>query len=247
VSTAALSVNAQERLIFALDVASVEEARELVRKLQGSVSFFKIGMELYVSSGPALIAELKAQGKKVFLDLKFFDVPETVKRAVRRVAATGATFLTIHGETKIIEAAVEGRGDSDLKLLAVTALTSLDSSDLREMGFAGTVEDLVLNRARTALELGCDGVIASPQEAGRIHELVSRSRNKMNFLIVTPGVRPEGDASNDHKRLATPASAIEGGADYLVIGRPIRDAADPAKKAESIIAEMQQAFDRSVH
>ena len=244
-STTAVSVNARERLIFALDVASVEEARDLVRKLDGSVSFFKIGMELYVSSGPALITELKAQGEKVFLDLKFFDVPETVKRAVRRVAATGATFLTIHGETKIIQAAVEGRGDSDLKLLAVTALTSLDNNDLREMGFAGTVEDLVLNRAKTALERGCDGVIASPQEAGRIHELVSRS--KKNFLIVTPGVRPEGDASNDHKRLATPASAIEGGADYLVVGRPIRDAADPAKKAEGIIAEMQQAFDRRAH
>ena len=241
----AVSINARERLIFALDVASVDEARELVRKLQGSVSFFKIGMELYVSSGPALITELKAQGKKVFLDLKFFDVPETVKRAVRRVAATGATFLTIHGETKIIQAAVEGRGDSGLKLLAVTALTSLDNNDLREMGFAGTVEELVLNRARTALERGCDGVIASPQEAGRVHELVSRS-NKKNFLIVTPGVRPEGDASNDHKRLATPASAIQGGADYLVVGRPIRDAADPAKKAESIIAEMQQAFDNRV-
>lgn len=237
----AVSINARDRLIFALDVASVEEARELVRKLDGSVSFFKIGMELYVSSGPALITELTTQGKKVFLDLKFFDVPETVKRAVRRVAATGATFLTIHGETKIIQAAVEGRGDSNLKLLAVTALTSLDSSDLREMGFAGTVEDLVLNRAKTALELGCDGVIASPQEAGRVHELVSRS--KKNFLIVTPGVRPAGDASDDHKRLATPASAIEDGADYLVIGRPIRDAADPAKKAESIIAEMQRAFD----
>jgi orotidine-5'-phosphate decarboxylase len=246
VSTTAVSVNARERLIFALDVASVEEARDLVRKLQGSVSFFKIGMELYVSSGPALIAEFKAQGKKVFLDLKFFDVPETVNRAVRRVAATGATFLTIHGETKIIQAAVEGRGDSDLKLLAVTALTSLDNNDLREMGFSGTVEDMVLNRAKTALERGCDGVIASPQEAGRVHELVSRS-NKKNFLIVTPGVRPEGDASNDHKRLATPASAIEGGADYLVVGRPIRDAADPAKKAESIIAEMQQAFDRRAH
>jgi orotidine-5'-phosphate decarboxylase len=214
-----------------------------VRKLQGSVSFFKIGMELYVSSGPALITELKAKGKKVFLDLKFFDVPETVKRAVKRVAATGATFLTIHGETKIIQAAVEGRGDSDLKLLAVTALTSLDNNDLREMGFAGTVEDLVLNRAKTALERGCDGVIASPQEAGRVHELVSRS-NKKVFLIVTPGVRPEGDASNDHKRLATPASAIEGGADYLVVGRPIRDAADPAKKAQSIVAEMQSAFDQ---
>ena len=237
-----VSINARDRLIFALDVASVEEARELVRKLDGSVSFFKIGMELYVSSGPSLIAELKAQNKRVFLDLKFFDVPETVKRAVRRVAATGATFLTIHGETKIIQAAVEGRGDSNLKLLAVTALTSLDSSDLREMGFAGTVEDLVLNRAKTALERGCDGVIASPQEAGPIHELVSGS--KKNFLIVTPGVRPAGDASNDHKRLATPASAIEDGADYLVVGRPIRDAADPAKKAESIIAEMQQAFDR---
>ena len=242
-STAAVSVNARERLIFALDVASVEEARELVRKLHGSVSFFKIGMELYVSSGPALVTELKAQGKKIFLDLKFFDVPETVKRAVRRVAATGATFLTIHGETKIIQAAVEGRGDSGLKLLAVTALTSLDNNDLREMGFAGTVEDLVLNRARTALERGCDGVIASPQEAGTVHGFVFRS-NKKNFLIVTPGVRPEGDASNDHKRLATPAAAIEAGADYLVVGRPIRDAADPAKKAEIIIAEMQQAFNR---
>jgi len=239
----AVSINARERLIFALDVASVEEAREFVRKLDGNVSFFKVGMELYVSSGPALISELVSEGKKVFLDLKFYDIPETVKRAVTRVASIGASFLTIHGDTKIIRAAVEGRSGSHLKLLAVTALTSLDTNDLHEMGFSGSVEDLVVQRAGKALEYGCDGVISSPQEASKVRAL-ARSKKAGEFLIVTPGVRPAGVATDDHKRLATPGDAIQAGADYLVVGRPIRDAADPCAKAESIIAEMQRAFDQ---
>ena len=240
--SAGVSINAKERLIFALDVPSVDDAAELVRKLSGKVSFFKIGMELYVSGGNALVKQLADEGHKVFLDLKFYDVPETVHRAVKRVVSTGATFLTIHGDTKIIKAAVDGRGTSALKLLAVTALTSLDSRDLEEMGFSASVEELVARRASKAIEYGCDGVISSPQEAGKVRALARSARND-EFLIVTPGIRPAGDTSNDHKRLATPATAIEAGADYLVVGRPIRDASDPAKKAESIIAEMQQAFD----
>jgi len=240
----AVSINARERLIFALDLSSVEEARAFVRKLEGTVSFFKVGMELYVSSGPALVSELVSQGKKVFLDLKFFDVPETVKRAVARVASIGASFLTVHGDTKIIQAAVEGRGRSNLKLLAVTALTSLDTHDLHEMGFSGSVEDLVVRRASKALDYGCNGVIASPREASKVRALVLSAKKGGEFLIVTPGVRPAGAATDDHKRLATPGDAIQGGADYLVVGRPIRDAADPCEKAESIIAEMQTAFDR---
>jgi orotidine-5'-phosphate decarboxylase len=238
----AVSINARERLIFAMDVPSVAEAREFVRKLDGTVSFFKIGMELYVSSGPALVSELVSQGKKVFLDLKFFDVPETVKRAVARVVSIGATFLTIHGDTKIIQAAVEGRGRSNLKLLAVTALTSLDTSDLQEMGFSGSVEDLVVRRASKALDYGCDGVISSPREVSKVRAL-ALSKKAGEFLIVTPGVRPAGTATDDHKRMATPGDAIQAGADYLVVGRPIRDAADPCAKAESIVAEMQSAFD----
>jgi len=242
--TTAVSVNARERLIFALDLPSVEQAREFVRQLEGAVSFFKIGMELYVSSGPGLVEELVQQGHKVFLDLKYYDVPETVKRAVSRAASLGPTFLTIHGDTKIIKAAVEGRGNSDLKLLAVTALTSLDTHDLREMGFDGTVEEFVVKRAGKALELGCDGVITSANEAGKVRDLAERHRHQGGFLIVTPGIRPQGSTTDDHKRLASPGNAIGAGADYLVVGRPIRDSADPHEKAESIIREMQAAFDQ---
>jgi orotidine-5'-phosphate decarboxylase len=243
-------VNAGERLIFALDVASISEARRLVQQLDGVVSFFKIGLELHVSSGSALIPEILQQNKQIFLDLKFFDVPETVKRAVEKVASLSVSFLTIHGNGKIIEAAVEGRGSTSLKLLAVTVLTSLDSDDIRDLGFPCPVSELVLHRAKKALEAGCDGVITSPQEAGKVRELaeVVKAAGVMKpkghkFLIVTPGVRPGNSAHDDHKRLASPTDAIHAGADYLVIGRPIREAPDPRQAAQSIIAEMQTAFD----
>jgi orotidine-5'-phosphate decarboxylase len=237
-------IDASERLICALDVPSIAEAKELVRKLDGVVSFFKIGIELYVASGLALIPELIQQKQKIFLDLKYFDVPETVKNAVKRVAALGVSFLTIHGNGQIIRAAVEGRGAAPLKLLSVTALTSLDDDDIRDLGFECTVEDLVIRRATKALEAGCDGVITSPREADKVHTLAELMKGpEHKFLIVTPGIRHQGSSRDDHKRLASPIDAIKAGADYLVIGRPIREATDPRAKAIEIISEMQQAFD----
>lgn len=236
----AARIDAHERLIFPLDVPSMERAQELVHALDGVVSFFKIGLELYTATSLVFIPQLTAAGKKVFLDLKYFDVPETVKAAVARVATMGVTFLTIHGNGAIIKAAVEGRGKSDLKLLSVTVLTSLDNDDMEELGFKVSVQELVLHRAAKALEAGCDGVITSPQEANKIRRLAGMD-NK--FLIVTPGIRPRNSQRDDHKRLSTPTDAIQAGADYLVVGRPIREAADKRKAAEEIIAEMQAAFD----
>ena len=222
----------------------MEEARKLIADLDGVISFFKIGLELYTASGVELISELTNAGKKVFLDLKFFDVPETVKRAVERVVQLRASFLTIHGNARIIQAAVEGRGNSELKLLAVTVLTSLDIDDIRELGFECAVQDLVMRRAEKALELGCDGVITSPREADKIRALAKKIHGMQDkFLIVTPGVRDQAAGQDDHKRLGTPTETIKAGADYIVMGRPIRDAANPRARAEQIIAEMQAAFD----
>jgi len=231
------AIDAKERLIVALDVPTVEEAKGLVRQLDGLVSFFKIGLELQLAAGGDFVRWLIQQGKKVFLDYKYFDVEETIKRAVAQVAAIGVSFLTVHGSGGIIRAAVEGRGQGPLKILAVTVLTSLDALDIRDLGFACSVEELVLYRARKALEAGCDGVIASGHEARAIRELA-----KDRLLIVTPGIRPAGTGRNEHKRSVTPAQAIEAGADYLVVGRPIRDAEDPRGAAEGILAEMQSAF-----
>lgn len=252
VSSETARINASERLILALDVPNPARAKELVRELDGVVSFFKIGMELYVTSGSSLIPELVQQGKKIFLDLKFFDVPETVKRAVERVASLGVTFLTVHGNARNIQAAVEGRGQSSLKLLSVTVLTSLDMDDMKDLGFECSIEDLVVRRATKALEAGCDGVITSPREADKVRELAERMKREgkssgkgtEKFLIVTPGVRPQNSSKDDHRRLASPTDAIQAGADYLVVGRPIRDAASPREAAKEIIAEMQEAFDR---
>jgi orotidine-5'-phosphate decarboxylase len=239
-------INASDRLIVALDVRTLREAEELVDTLEGVVSFFKIGIELHVSSGVECVKKLgEARKKRIFLDLKYFDVPETVKRAVERVAAMGVSFLTIHGNGKIIRAAVEGRGKSDLKLLAVTVLTSLDSDDIKDLGFDCSVQQLVLHRARKALEAGCDGVITSPSEAHLVRDIAREAKDikEEKFLIVTPGIRPEKVARDDHKRYNTPTEAIKAGADYLVVGRPIREAADPRKAAQKIIEEMQAAFD----
>ena len=236
--------NAQERLIFALDVPTADEARKLISSLDDAVSFFKIGLELYMGSGLDLIPELKRAGKRVFLDLKYYDVPETVKSAVRRVASLGVSFLTIHGNGKIIKAAVEGRGNSDLKLLSVTALTSLDNEDMKDLGFQCTVKDLVMARAQKAMEAGCDGVITSSEETAEIRRLARKIKGMDHkFLIVTPGIRPASSPLDDHKRSGTPSQAIKNGADYLVIGRPIRNSPDPRRAARLIIEEMQAAFD----
>jgi orotidine-5'-phosphate decarboxylase len=239
-------IDASERLIFPLDVPSDDAAKEWIARLDGIVSFFKIGLELYAASGTSLVPYLLERQKKVFLDLKYFDVPETVKGAVKKVAELGVSFLTIHGNGKIIKAAVEGRGNSSLKLLSVTVLTSLDNDDMKELGFECSVEDLVLYRARKALEAGCDGVISSPNEADRIRALICKefSARKDRFLIVTPGIRPSSSTKDDHKRSSTPTDAITAGADYLVVGRPIRESANPRETARRVIEEMQEAFDK---
>ncbi len=237
-------INAAERLIFALDVPSVKQAQHLIDTLDGVVSFFKIGLELYMGSGLELVPVLCATDKKVFLDLKYFDVPETVKSAVHQAASLGASFLTIHGNGKIIKAAVEGRGSADLKLLSVTALTSLDNDDIKELGFNCTVPDLVMYRARKAMEAGCDGVITSSLEAAKVRELAKQIKGMdRKFLIVTPGIRPSTASRDDHKRYSTPTQSIKSGADFLVIGRPIKEAPDPRQAAKDIIEEMQSAFD----
>jgi len=238
-------VDAKERLIVALDVPTKDQARKLIDDLDGVVSFFKIGLELYVASGLDLVDELVKSEKKVFLDLKYYDVPETVKSAVKLVASEGVSFLTIHGNGKIIQAAVEGRGDTPLKLLSVTALTCLDNDDMKDFGFNCTVRDFVMFRAKKAMEAGCDGVITSPEETAEVSRLARQIKGMDHkFLIVTPGIRPANSSHDDHKRWSTPFTAIKNGADYLVMSRPIKNSPNPRQSAKDIIAEMQIAFDR---
>lgn len=229
---------ARDRLIFALDVPSVAEAERLLDRLQGQISFVKIGLELYTAAGPDMIKRVLARKMRVFLDLKFLDIEETVRRATAQVAAMGVDFLTIHANRKALAAAVQGREGSALKLLAVTVLTNFDSHDLRDMGIQRTVQDLVTARALLASEVGCDGVVASGEEPAAIRQKVGP-----RFLIVTPGVRPAGKGVDDHARATTPTQTIAAGADYLVIGRPIRDAVDPVATVTEIVNEMQAAFD----
>jgi orotidine-5'-phosphate decarboxylase len=229
---------ARDRLIFALDVPSVMEAERLLDRLQGHISFVKIGIELYTAAGPEMVKRVVDRGMRVFLDLKFLDIEETVRRATARVAAMGVDFLTVHANRKALNAAVQGRDGSSLRLLAVTVLTNFDSHDLREMGIQRTVQELVTARALLAREVGCDGVVASGEEAAAVRQKVGP-----RFVIVTPGVRPGGKGVDDHARSTTPTQTIVSGADYLVIGRPIRDAGDPIASVAEIVAEMQTAFD----
>lgn len=232
-------INAHDRLIVALDVPDAQAARALVRTLGDAVSFYKIGMELSMAGGFfELLDGLKAQGKKVFVDLKFFDIPETVARAVSNLAARGADFCTIHGNQSIMEAAAKAKG-AQLKVLAVTALTSLDQGDLNDLGFQCDVAELVLSRARRALAAGCDGVVSSGLEVERLRREAPRE-----LICVTPGIRPvENRVVADQKRVMTPEAAIRAGADYLVVGRPVRDAADPRAMAQGIQAEIAAALD----
>jgi orotidine-5'-phosphate decarboxylase len=239
--SATMSIEARERLIVALDVPTAAEASRLVGSLDGVVSFFKVGLELFVSAGPAFVRELVASGKKVFLDLKFLDIDETVKRATQNVSSLGATFLTVHESGKTVAAAVEGCRGAGLKILTVTVLTSLDASDLQAMGFACSVEELVLRRARSAIKAGSHGVVASGREAARIRALAKEMGK--GLIIVTPGIRPAGADLHDQKRATTPAEAIQAGADYLVVGRPINRAPDPRDAAAKIVDEMRKAFD----
>jgi orotidine-5'-phosphate decarboxylase len=227
----------RERLIVALDVPSASDARALVAKLGDDVVFYKLGLELFMTGGYFdLVAWLVARGKRVFVDLKFFDVPETVRSAVRALRGRGIAFATVHGNQKMMEAAVAEKGD--VKILAVTVLTSLDRGDLDDLGFACDVERLVLSRARRALEAGCDGVISSGLEAPMLkRELGDR------ILVVTPGIRPiENRPADDQKRTVDVAQAFANGADYIVVGRPIRQAADPAAAAAAIQATIAGIF-----
>lgn len=231
-------IAARDRLIFALDVPSAAEAERLLDRLHGHLSFVKVGLELYTAAGPDMVKRIVDRGMRVFLDLKFLDIEETVRRATARVASMGVDLLTVHANRKALTAAVQGREGSALKLLAVTVLTNFDSNDLRDMGIQRTVQDLVTARALLASEVGCDGVIASGEEAAALRQKVGP-----RFTIVTPGVRPAGKGVDDHARATTPTQTITAGADYLVIGRPIRDAADPAATVAELVAEMQAAFD----
>jgi len=223
-------------VIVALDVASVEEARELVRRLKPVVPFFKVGLELYAAAGMPFVHELAASGSDVFLDLKFYDIPETVKRAVRQAATSGARFLSVHGSGPVMRAAVEGRGDSPLRLLGVTVLTSFDEEDLRDLGYPCRPEQLVELRVRKAREAGLDGVVCSPLEVERVRRIAGPA-----LTLVTPGVRSAGVAWADQKRTATPAEAIRAGADYIVVGRQITRAADPAAAAARLLEEIALA------
>jgi orotidine-5'-phosphate decarboxylase len=228
---------AREKLIVALDFWKIEDARNLVRELGDDVSFYKVGLGLQLVGGNEFAKELIAQGKRVFLDYKYYDIEGTVSRAVAQAAELKITFLTVHGVTSIMKAAVAGRGNSDMKILGVTVLTSMDAGDIKEMGFECNVEELVIARAKKALEVGVDGVVASAREAA---ELRRQTSNKL--MIVSPGIRPSGSAKDDQKRVATPFEAIRAGADYLVLGRPIYGADDPKAAARAIIQEMADAL-----
>jgi orotidine-5'-phosphate decarboxylase len=221
-----------ERLIVALDVPTPKEARALAEKLGDSVRFYKIGLELFTAEGYfELLAWLTARGNKVFADLKLYDIPETVRRAVANLRSSGATFLTVHAHRSVMEAAAREKGG--MKILAVTVLTSFDQRDLEGLG---TVEQVVLARAKGAVETGCDGVISSGLEAR-----VLKKEFKDRLLVVTPGIRPKA-AGDDQKRTVDVAQAFANGADYIVVGRPIRDAADPRKAAEAIQATISATF-----
>jgi orotidine-5'-phosphate decarboxylase len=223
------AIPARERLIFAMDVADPAEARRLADTLGDSVHFYKLGLELFMAGGYyELLDWMVARGKQVFVDLKFFDVPATVAAAVRQLRNRGVTLTTVHGNQGIMEAAAAAKGD--VKILAVTVLTSLDRGDLDDLGFACDVEQLVLSRARRALEAGCDGVVSSGLEAPKLREFIDH-----RLLVVTPGIRPvENRPVDDQKRTVDVAQAFANGADYIVVGRPIRDAADPRAAALAI-------------
>lgn len=231
-------IAADEHLIVALDVPDAEAAKALVHRIGDAAVFYKIGMELNMAPGFfELLAWLKDHGKKVFVDLKFFDIPETVARAVRNLSDRGADLCTIHGNQSIMEAAAQAR-TGGTRVLAVTALTSLDQGDINDLGFVCDIPDLVLSRARRALQAGCDGVVSSGLEVEKL-----RAEAPAHLICVTPGIRPVANqVDGDQKRVMTPTRAITAGSDYLVVGRPIRDAADPREMAQAIQAEIAAAL-----
>ena len=231
------AIPAEERLIVALDLPTVTEAEQIVAALGDSVSFYKVGLELFMTGeGFALVDRLRAAGKQVFVDLKFFDVPRTVGAAVARLAERGAALATVHGNDAILEAACAAKGD--LKILAVTVLTSLDEGDMRDLGFQADIADIVLSRARRALTLGCDGVVSSGLEAARLRENLGEK-----LLIVVPGIRPGANRpTDDQKRTVDVEEAFQRGADHIVVGRPILEASDPRAAAEAVQRRIMAVF-----
>ena len=224
-----------DRLIVALDLPDADAAGALVERLGDAVGFYKVGLGLLASGGLSLAHALTAGGRRVFLDLKLFDIPATVEKATAGLARAGIDFLTVHGDPAVVRAAAAGRGEAATRILAVTVLTSLDRADLDEMLIReGPLEDIVLERARRALAAGADGLIASPREAARLRALPEAAGR----LIVTPGVRPAGAEKGDQKRTATPAAALAAGADHIVVGRPVWAAPDPPAAAQAILAEI---------
>ena len=230
-------INPRDRMIVALDLPSVRDAEALVEQLDDSVSFYKIGMELVYAGGLDLVRQLSSRGKKIFLDLKLHDIPNTVEKATNRVADLGATFLTVHGFPQTMKAAVLGKRKSQLKILAVTVMTSYDDDDLLEAGYAMGVRDLVAHRSEQAKTIGVNGLILSPEEVKAMRALLGT-----DITLVTPGIRPMGSSKGDQKRVMTPGEAIRAGADYLVIGRPVTAAPQPKKTADAIVAEIREAL-----
>src|ERR1700688_112854 len=232
-----VNIAPRDRLIVALDLPSVTAAEALIARLGDAVTFYKIGYQLAYAGGLPLVRELASSGKKVFIDLKLHDIGNTVARGVESVATLGATFLTVHAYPQTMKAEAEARAGSDLKILAVTVLTSYDDDDLHAAGYRLGVSDLVEARAQQAQVLGVDGLVCSPEEAASLHKIVGHQ-----MVLVTPGVRPAGTAAGDQKRIMTPARAIAAGADYLVVARPVIEAADPKAAADAIQAEIAQAL-----
>lgn len=232
------SISARDPLIVALDLATVDAARALVERLGPAVTFYKIGLELVMAGGLDLARELTGQGAQVFLDMKLLDIENTVERATRNAAATGATFLTVHAQDlKTLRAAVAGKAGTQLQILGVTVLTNLDRRDLAEQGLHASPADLVLRRARLAREAGCDGVVASGLEAQGVRAAVGPS-----LAIITPGIRLPDGTAGDQARVATPQDAIAAGADYIVVGRPITAAADPRAAVQTFVRAIEAAL-----
>jgi orotidine-5'-phosphate decarboxylase len=227
----------KDRLIVALDLPALEPAEAMIERLGDSVTFYKIGYQLAYAGGLSLVRKLNAAGKKVFIDVKLHDIGHTVARGVESLASLGATFLTVHAYPQTMQAAVEARGNSGPRILAVTVLTSYNEADAQEAGYRHTIADLVAVRARQAKALGVDGLVCSPEEVATLRAIVGGQMS-----LVTPGIRPAGSSSGDQKRIMTPARAIAAGADYLVVGRPVMEAADPKAAADSIQAEIARAL-----
>lgn len=229
---------ARDRLIVALDVSSAREARDLVTRVGDSAGLFKVGLQLFTAEGPGIVRDLVASGRRVFLDLKLHDIPNTVRHAAKQAADLGASMLTVHasGGPAMLAAAAEGTAGR-LTLLAVTVLTSMNDEELSQLGVAGRVLDQVLRLADLARTAGCGGVVASARESAQLRKFLGEG-----FAIVNPGVRPAGSAANDQQRVATPGEALRAGASHIVVGRPITQAPDPARAAREIIADMEQAL-----